>query len=70
MDDIYISSGSACSSNYKWISETYQDLNIPQNFLDGTVRISFGRYSNEKDVKYVVEKIAKYTNEIRKMVRR
>lgn len=70
MDDIYISSGSACSSNYKGISETYQALNIPQNFLDGTVRISFGRYSNEKDVKYVVEKIAKYTNEIRKMVRR
>ncbi|MDW7667378.1 MAG: cysteine desulfurase family protein [Bacillota bacterium] len=69
MDDIYISSGSACSSNHKGISKTYEALNIPKDFVDGTIRISFGRYSKEEDIGFVIEKLSKYIKEIRKMIR-
>ncbi len=69
MDDIYISSGSACSSNHKGISKTYEALNIPKDYVDGTIRISFGRYSKEEDIEFVIEKLSKYIKEIRKMIR-
>jgi len=69
MDHIYISSGSACSSNRKSISTTYDAMNIPNEYIEGTIRISFGRYSKEEDAEFVVEKISRYVKEIRKMVR-
>lgn len=69
MDEIYISSGSACSSNYKGISKAYEALKIPKEYVEGTIRISFGRFDNEEDTEYVVEKIKKYVKNIRKMMR-
>ncbi len=69
MDQIYISSGSACSSKKKSISTTYDAIKIPHDYVEGTIRISFGRYSKEEDAEFVVEKISKYVKEIRKMVR-
>ncbi len=69
MDHIYVSSGSACSSNYKGISTTYDTLKISNDYVEGTIRISFGRYSKEEDAEFVVEKISKYVKEIRKMIR-
>ncbi|MFW5890832.1 MAG: cysteine desulfurase family protein [bacterium] len=69
MDEIYLSSGSACSSNYQGISTTYDALKMPKDYLEGTIRISFGRYSRKEDIEFVVEKIRKHVKEIRKMAR-
>jgi len=69
MDEIYISSGSACSSNYKGMSSSYEVLKIPKDYVEGTIRISFGRFSKEEDTEYVVKKINKYVKKIRKIMR-
>ncbi len=70
MEGIFISSGTACSSNYKNVSEAYKELEIGKEYIDGTIRISFGRLSSIDDVEEVVEKISKYVDDIREMVRR
>jgi len=69
MDEIYISAGTACSSNSKDISPAYEELKIDKDYIEGTVRISFGRFCSMDDAELVVEKMSKYTKDIRKMVR-
>ena len=50
-DGIYVSSGSACSSNKpEEKSPTLHALGFTPAQMDETIRISFGRYSAEEDV--------------------
>lgn len=45
---IYVSSGSACSSNHPGISGTLRAIGVPQELLDSTIRFSFS-FFNEKE---------------------
>ncbi|MEF9938631.1 MAG: cysteine desulfurase family protein [Clostridium sp.] len=52
---IYVSSGSACSSNHPGVSGTLRGIGVKKELLDSTLRFSFGMYNTEEEVDYCIE---------------
>ena len=52
---IYVSSGSACSSNHPGISGTLKGIGVPQELLDATLRFSFGMFNQKEEIDYAIE---------------
>jgi len=52
---IYVSSGSACSSNHPGVSGTLKGIGVKDSLLDSTLRFSFGVYNTEEEVDYCLE---------------
>ena len=52
---IYVSSGSACSSNHPGISGTLKGIGVPQELLDATLRFSFGMFNKKEEIDYAIE---------------
>ena len=63
---IYVSSGSACSSNHPGISGTLKGIGVKDSLLDSTLRFSFGAFNTEEEVDYCLEVL----NELVPMLRR
>ena len=66
--NIYVSAGSACSSNKPAISSTLQSIGLKKELLDSTVRFSFSIHTTKEEVDYalgvmreVVPMLQKYT---------
>ncbi len=51
---IYVSSGSACSSNHPAISGTLKAVGIKKEFLDSTLRFSLGMFNTREQLDYAV----------------
>ena len=49
---IYVSSGSACSSNHPGVSGTLKGIGVKDSLLDSTLRFSFGAFNTEEEVDY------------------
>ena len=52
---VYVSSGSACSSNHPGISSTLQAINVRKDLLDSTLRFSFSRYTTVDEIDYCID---------------
>ena len=52
---IYVSSGSACSSNHPAISGTLKAVGVKKDLLDSTLRFSFGVFNTTEEVDYCIE---------------
>ena len=52
---IYVSSGSACSSNHPGISGTLKAIGVPEKLLDSTLRFSFCGDNTADEVDYCLE---------------
>jgi cysteine desulfurase len=52
---IYVSSGSACSSNHPGISGTLTGIGVAQNLLDSTLRFSFGLFNTREEIDYCID---------------
>ncbi|MBO4416077.1 MAG: cysteine desulfurase [Lachnospiraceae bacterium] len=52
---IYVSSGSACSSNHPGISGTLKAIGVPSKLLDSTLRFSFCADNTPEEVDYCIE---------------
>ena len=52
---IYVSSGSACSSNHPAVSGTLKGIGVKRELLDSTLRFSFGRFNTLEEVDYCIE---------------
>ena len=52
---IYVSSGSACSSNHPAISGTLKAVGARKELLDATLRFSFGMFNTLEEVDYCME---------------
>ncbi|MCR5684638.1 MAG: cysteine desulfurase [Lachnospiraceae bacterium] len=52
---IYVSSGSACSSNHPGISGTLKAIGVPDKLLDSTLRFSFCGENTHEQVDYCIE---------------
>ena len=63
---IYVSSGSACSSNHPGVSGTLKGIGVKDSLLDSTLRFSFGAFNTEEEVDYCLEVL----NELVPMLRR
>ena len=67
---IYISAGSACSSNRPSISRTLKAMNIEKDLLESTVRFSFSKFNTKEEIDYCIEKLNELLPILRKYVRR
>ena len=52
---IYVSSGSACSSNHPGVSGTLKGIGVKQDLLDSTLRFSFGMFNKKEEIDYAIE---------------
>lgn len=52
---IYVSSGSACSSNHPGISGTLKAIGVSEALLDSTLRFSFSAFTQPEEIEYTVE---------------
>lgn len=68
MKGVYVSTGSACSSRSK-SNRILEAIQLDQDYVDGTIRISLGHFNNEDEVEYVVESIKQSVEEIRKIMK-
>ena len=67
---IYVSSGSACSSNHPGISSTLQAIGVPDKLLESTIRFSFSVYTTIEELDYTVEQLKELLPVLRRYVRR
>ncbi len=63
---IYVSAGSACSSNHPAISGVLKAIDLDKELLESTLRFSFCEYNTVEEVEYTV----KVLNELLPMLRR
>ena len=52
---VYVSSGSACSSNHPGISGTLKAIGVKKELLDSTLRFSFGMFNKKEEIDYAIE---------------
>ncbi|WP_026509594.1 cysteine desulfurase family protein [Butyrivibrio sp. LC3010] len=67
---IYVSAGSACSSNHPSISATLKAINLPKEFWDSTVRISMSEFTTEQEIDDTVKAFADIVPMLRQFSRR
>ncbi len=66
---IYVSAGSACSSNKPAVSATLSAIGVERQYLDSTVRISFCNDNTLEEVAYCVNKLKELVPMLRKYIR-
>lgn len=66
---VYVSSGSACSSNHPELSGTLQAIGVRQDLLDSTLRFSFSVMTTTGQIRYAVEAAGELLPILRKFVR-
>lgn len=67
---IYVSSGSACSSNHPGISGTLKAIGVRENLLDATIRISLSEINNKEEADYFIKNLKELLPLLRKFVRK
>ena len=68
--NVYVSSGSACSSNHPALSGTLQAIGLEKSKVESTIRFSFSVYTTEEEIDYAVEQMQELIPVLRKYVRR
>lgn len=64
---IEASTGSACSSKDLKASHVLTSIGLSPKQAHGSLRITMGRYTKEKDIDYVLKNVPKVVNELRKI---
>lgn len=69
-EGIYVSAGSACSSNKPSVSRTLKSIGLSKELLESTIRVSFCVDTTEEEVDYAVEKFKEIIPFRRKFTRK
>ena len=69
-NNIYVSSGSACSSNHPSLSGTLKAINLKDNLLDSTIRFSLCVNSNKEEIDYTISVLKELICKLRKYIRK
>ncbi|GFI43123.1 cysteine desulfurase IscS [Lachnospiraceae bacterium] len=67
---IYVSSGSACSSNHPQVSGVLKGIGARQEFLDATLRFSMSEFTTPKEIDYTLDTLYNIVPNLRKYTRR
>lgn len=67
---VYVSSGSACSSNHPALSGTLQAIGLPKEDVEATIRFSFSVFTTKEELDYAVASLSELLPVLRKYVRR
>lgn len=68
--NVFVSAGSACSSNKPAISSTLKSIGVRPELLDSTVRFSFSVSTTEEEIHYAVEQVKQIVPMLRRYTRR
>jgi len=55
---IAVSAGSACSTGTGEPSHVLRSLGLPEQYLNGAIRLSLGRSNAEEDIPFVIETLS------------
>lgn len=66
-DDIYVSTGSACSSNKKGQSHVLKAMGLKDREIEGAVRFSFGRMNRIEEMDIVIDRVSAAVKKFRKL---
>ena len=67
MNDVALSSGSACTSSTLDASHVLTALGVDDELAHSSIRFGLGRYTTDEEVEYVGNKIVKAVNRLREM---
>lgn len=63
---VYVSSGSACSSNHPGISGTLQAIGVGKEYLDSTLRFSLGAFTTEEELDHAISCLTELVPQLRR----
>lgn len=66
---IYVSSGSACSSNHPAVSPTLRAIGVKKELLDSTIRFSFGIFNTIEEAEITADTIKEILPKLRRFQR-
>lgn len=55
--DIAVSTGSACSADYSYVSPALKLFKVPEDYIHGSIRISFGFGTIKEDIDYLIDRL-------------
>lgn len=64
---IYVSTGSACSSNKKGQSHVLGAMGLKDKEIEGTLRFSLGRFNTMDDIDFAIKKVTEAVNRFRRL---
>ncbi len=67
--EIYVSAGSACSSNKPQISDTLKAIGVERDLLGSTIRFSFSVFTTEEEIKYTIQALEEMVPMLRRYTR-
>ena len=67
---VYVSSGSACSSNHPGISGTLKAIGVDKKLLDSTLRFSFSVNTTEAEIDHAIESLKELVPKYNRFQRR
>lgn len=66
-DQIYVSTGSACSSNKKGRSHVLAAMGLSDKEIEGAIRFSFNEFNTAEEMDYVIDRVKTAVNRFRKL---
>lgn len=67
---IYVSSGSACSSNHPGLSDTLSAIGVDKSLLDSTIRFSLSRFTTREEIDYTIDSLQTLLPTLRRFTKR
>lgn len=67
---IYVSAGSACSSNKPQTSATLKAVGVERELLDSTIRFSFSVFTTAEEIQYTIQTLCELVPTLRRYTRR
>jgi len=67
MEDVAVSSGSACTSATNATSHVLAALGVPEDLLHSSIRFGLGRFTTEEEIDYVVDKVCASVARLREL---
>ena len=68
--EIYVSAGSACTSNNPHVSDTLQAIGLDKDLLESTIRISMSLETTKEEIDYLIDTLKSQVDTMRKFYRR
>ena len=68
--EIYVSAGSACTSNNPHVSDTLQAIGLEKDLLESTIRISMSLETTKEEIDYLLDTLESQVDTMRKFYRR
>lgn len=66
-DNVFVSTGSACSSNKKGRSHVLAAMGLSQKETEGTIRFSFSEFNTKEEMEYAADKVSAAVRRFRRL---